>query len=510
MGKKKENGRTAKVIINTLAQLLPEIVNTISGFVLPRFILLTFGSALTGLVSSINQFLTYLRKMEAGLSTASAVNLYKPLAKKDEKKVREVVAASKHFYRWVGILFSIGACILAALYPFIVDVNIQGYSWYKVSTLVLILAGSAAFNYFFSSAYQALLIADQRYYIVSINMTVYGALTIPLILLTLKTGNMLIVQLVNLLLAVAQAVTLVFYTKWKYKNMVKPTKEFDKKSMNMRWDVFLNELGFLVETNAPSLIITFLIGLSAVSVYTVYNMVFVALQSVIRISREALRPAFGQAWAAGEKDVVKKCYAEFECLIFEATVVLYTIAGIMLLPFVRIYTEGVTDANYILPLFGVFFCMSGAIRQLQIPASVMVGAAGKFKEVRSCVLVSALSCVVIGALGGIFFGMSGVMFGMVCGTCIKTAYTTYFINKKVLERNLGTTISRLLRGGAVVLISVAPFVLGIKLVPTNFIEWIVQAVGVSVWVLGVSIINLLLFDRRDILGLCKRLINVVR
>ncbi len=547
MKKKKELSRTGKALRNTLAQTLPEIVSQISGLILPRFMLSTFGSALTGLVSSINQFILYLRKMEAGLSTASAVNLYKPLAQKDEEKTREVVSASRHFYRWVGVLFSIGALILAALYPLIVDVNIDGYTWYKVATLVLILSGSAAFNFFCSSAYQALLIADQRYYVVSLCTAVYGIISIPVILLVIQTENMLVVQLANTLLAVVQATTIVIYTKLRYKNVVKPTKNFDKGVLSMRWEVFINELGTLVETNAPYLIITFLLGLANVSVYYVYNMVFVALQSIVRISRDTLRPTFGQAWASGEKETVKRCYSEYEWLIFTMTAVLYTIAGIMLIPFVSLYTSGITDAQYIIPAFGLFFCLSGVIRQLQVPASVMVGAAGKFKEVRGSIFLTAIVCIVVGVAGALSgnlidmelisinmpmgisgalhgevfmsndlfktttgFGLTGVMFGMMCAASIRTCYTTWFVNENVIGRGIKPTLTRVFRFAVTALIAVLPFITVINVAPDSFWMWIVWAIGVSLWVLIVNLVSAVLFDKKDMKGLLGRLLGVVR
>ncbi len=547
MKEKKELSRTAKALRNTAAQTLPEIVSQISGLILPRFMLATFGSALTGLVSSINQFILYLRKMEAGLSTASAVNLYKPLAQKDEEKSRQVVSASRHFYRQVGVLFSIGALILAAIYPLIVDVGIEGYTWYKVATLVIILSGSAAFGFFCSSSYQALLIADQRYYVVSLCTAIYGLISIPVILLVIRTENMLIVQLANTLLAGAQALTIAIYAKLKYKKITKSTKDFSKNAMSMRWEVFINEMGTLVETNAPYLIITFILGLANVSVYYVYNMVFVALQSIVRISRDTLRPTFGQAWASGEKETVKSCYAEYEWLIFTMTVVLYTIAGLMLLPFVGLYTSGITDAQYIVPAFGLFFCISGVIRQFQVPASVMVGAAGKFKEVRGSILTTAAVCVVIGVAGallgnlmdiqcltvnmpmgilgefygGVFlgkefvkattgYGLTGVMFGMMCAACIRTSYTTWFINTKVIERGIKPTVIRLFRFAITTVLAILPFITVIEINPSNFFGWLAWAVIVGVWVLVINLISAFLFDKKDMKNLFNRLLGVVK
>ncbi len=506
--KKKSN--TTKVLINTGAQVLPEIVNFVSGMVLPRFMLLAFGSAMTGLVSSINQMLNYLKKMEAGLSTASAVNLYRPLAQKDNEKVREVVSASRHFYRNVGVLFTLGACILAAVYPILFDVNIDGYAWYMVSALVLILAGSASFNYFFSAGFQALLIADQKYYVVSLLSTLTGFLTIPCVLLAILTKNMLVVQSMHLLMAILQSILIVVYSRKTYKQVTVYTGNFEKTSMNMRWDVFINELALLVETNCPIIILTIAVGLEAVAVYSIYNMIFVALQSVIRISRDAVRPAFGQVWAGGDKESVKDCYSEFEWLIFFVTIIAYTITAVMIVPFVALYTDGITDANYIVPIFAILSCIAGAVRQLQIPASVMIGAAGKFKETRYYILTATGVAVVVGTIGAYLWGIDGVMVGVLCGTLIKTISTIVYINKKVLCRSMKLVATRTLRAAVVVALSVLPFITFIKFNPANYLEWIIDAIIVSLWTLLVALINAWFFDRKDMKKLVGRIFSAVR
>ena len=45
------------VIKNIVSSIVLQVVNIISGFILPRIILGTFGSEVNGLVSSLNQFL---------------------------------------------------------------------------------------------------------------------------------------------------------------------------------------------------------------------------------------------------------------------------------------------------------------------------------------------------------------------------------------------------------------------------------------------------------------------
>ncbi len=501
---------TKKALKNTFFQLLAELVTEISGFILPRYMLLTFGSALTGLVSSVNQMIKYLKKMEAGLSTASSVNLYAPLAKKDYEKASEVVSTSKAFYAKIGVYFSIGALLLAFIYPFVVEVGVDAFPWYKVTCLVLILAGSGAISYFISSSYQALLIADQRYYIVSIINSVGGIITIPVILLLLFTDNMLVVQMGNLIITGFQSVAIALCARIIYKGKIKSVKTRDMGVLSMRWDVFVNEIGMLVETNAPVLIITFVMGVSSVAVYTIYNMVFQALQSVIRISRDTLRPSFGQVWASGDKERTKNAYNQYEWVIYTMTFVLYTVAGILILPFVKLYTRNITDIEYIIPAFAMFFCLSGAIRQLQVPASVMVGAAGKFKEVRGNIIVSAIACLVLGIPGCYFFGLPGVMLAMVFATMIRSGYTTYYINKKVLGRSVRSVCMRLVRMSLATAIAVIPFVTVITIAPTSLYVWLVWAVGVTLWTALVHFVFALLFENKVMTQTASRLISAIR
>ena len=63
--------RTKKFIYNTIATALLQIVNMAVGFILPKIMLVYYGSEINGLVSSITQFITYFSLVEAGLSSAA-------------------------------------------------------------------------------------------------------------------------------------------------------------------------------------------------------------------------------------------------------------------------------------------------------------------------------------------------------------------------------------------------------------------------------------------------------
>ena len=60
--------RTKRTLINFAAALFLQIVTGISGLIIPRLFISAYGSEVNGMVSSINQFLSYITFFEAGLS----------------------------------------------------------------------------------------------------------------------------------------------------------------------------------------------------------------------------------------------------------------------------------------------------------------------------------------------------------------------------------------------------------------------------------------------------------
>ena len=78
--------RSRKALKNILANLILQITVALSGLILPRFFIIAYGSAMNGMIVSVTQFISYLALVEAGVSAASIVGLYKPLA---DNKVRQ-------------------------------------------------------------------------------------------------------------------------------------------------------------------------------------------------------------------------------------------------------------------------------------------------------------------------------------------------------------------------------------------------------------------------------------
>ena len=77
--------RKKKLLLNTGAGILKQLVTVICGFILPRYMLLYYGSSVNGLISSIGNFLSFISLLDMGVGAVIQANLYKPLADKNEE-----------------------------------------------------------------------------------------------------------------------------------------------------------------------------------------------------------------------------------------------------------------------------------------------------------------------------------------------------------------------------------------------------------------------------------------
>ena len=91
--------------------------------VVPRIMIDNYGSEQNGLVVSISQIVAMFLVVEAGLTNASMVALYKPLAKRDFSVVNGLMQAIERLFRPVALAFGLLVLSLSIIYPIVVGVS---------------------------------------------------------------------------------------------------------------------------------------------------------------------------------------------------------------------------------------------------------------------------------------------------------------------------------------------------------------------------------------------------
>ena len=151
-----------KLALNTVSSLIYQAIAIICGFILPRLILGFYGSAVNGLVSSINQFLQIIAFLELGLGAVVQSSLYKPLYEKNYDQVSKIWVSANKFFRRIAMILLIYVIVLIVVYPLMI--NSEFDFWYT-AFLILAISISTFAQYYFGIVNQLLLNADQRAYI---------------------------------------------------------------------------------------------------------------------------------------------------------------------------------------------------------------------------------------------------------------------------------------------------------------------------------------------------------
>ena len=480
-------------LFNVISSLLVQICTIISGFIIPKIILNYFGSEVNGLISSITQFLSYISLIEGGVTGVVTASLYKPLIKKDKKKLGSIINVTNKFYKRISFIFIAYSLALAVFYPIIFKTN---FSYSYVFTLVLILSMSLFIQYMFSLTMRTLLNADKKVYIVSIVQIVIIILNVILsIVAVLILPNIHILKLINGLLYLIQPLIYSRYVKNHYDIDYK--NEIDDNLLKNRWNGFAINLASFIHFSTDITILTIFTDLSTVSIYSVYGLVTTGLRSIITSISNGISPTIGQALAIGDEKLLKEKLSIYEYIMFVIIYYLFTIAGLLITPFVMIYTKGINDANYYQPLFGILLLISDALYLIKFPHLNLSYAANKFKEITIPAYVEAILNIVISILLVKKFGLVGIVIGTIIGMIYRMIFHVYFTKKIIKSYRQREFYFKLIIFSVSTVIGIGICYFFVSTISFDITSWIIHGFIYSLIFLFIYIIVTLLFFKNE-------------
>ena len=501
--------RSKKAMYNIISSLLLQVVVIISGFVVPKLIISSYGSDVNGLVSSITQFLAYISLLESGIGPVVKASLYKPISQKDNKTIKNILRASEKFFRLIAMIFIVYLIGLSLLYPLIVQ---KEFGYVYTLSLVLIISVSTFFEYYFGMTYRLYLQADQKTYITSFIQIFTYILNIIIVVIFVKLDfSIQVIKLLSGIVFILRPLIQNIYIKKKYNLNLKDADEGYK--LEKKWDGLAQHIAAVIHNNTDVTILTIFSKLSEVSVYSVYSLVTRGIKSIVSAFSGGIDASFGDMIAKEEKEALNRSFSTYELFYFTITTICYACTLILIVPFITVYTKGINDANYIRPLFGYLMVISEFLWAIRLPYSSITLAAGHFKETRIGAWVEAISNIVISLILVIKFGIIGVAIGTLIAMLIRTIEFIYHTNKYILERNIFINIKKVLS----IIFETIIIVLIVKLLPidikfNSYINWIIYAIIVFIISSIVTItINLLVYrnDVKDLMRLLKNNFNKI-
>jgi len=498
--------RAQKALKNTIWGLLNEIVVLACGLVLPRLVLTSFGSEYNGMTSAIAQFLNVISLFQAGIGWVTMSALFKPLAEKDIAKISIIMKTTESYLRKVAFAFLGVSLLVACVYPFFVRVE---FDFLFAASLVLIMSLSTFAQYFFGLTYQLLLNADQRQWLTyAVNMVSITANTVISVML-IRAGYG--IHAVKLGSAVVFAVTPIFmyvYTRRKYK--ILPHVKKDNSVLAQRWDSFgIQAAGFVV-MNTGIIALSVLTNVLEVSVYAIYRMVITGVFGIFSPFVSGVSVAFGSMLVKNEQASLQKNLRLYEQVVCMLGTFLFGVTAAMILPFVSIYTRGVTDIDYHRPVFAYVLIAATIFRAIRLPYTGVSQAAGHFKQNRNLGFVEAGINAVVSVVLVLRIGLAGVAFGALFAYAFRTIRYAMYVSANIIPRSNWIFVKRIgFSLFSTSIIAVMPYILSLAH-PQDYLSWAINAAVIaSISMIIILSIELLFYrqDLRLLLQMIKRSIK---
>ena len=427
--------KTRNSVYNSITALLFTIVNGLCNLLVTRKIISVYGSDFNGLNSTATQFINILLIIEGGFAVAANVALFVPLRDNDGERVSSVFSAVAKRFRIIGFLFTVIGAIGAIAISFIIRTSIP----YNVCLCVfLMLIVSTGFGLFYCTKYKVLLQSDQTEYIINIVSIITYLLSYSFMYVAICfEWHMLFLRLIVMVFAIANSLIIGFYCKKKYRYINKKT-EPDFGSIKGTKDVFVQKIVGVIYYSAPILIISSLINTTVASVYAVYNMVFTLIRSAENSIINSPRMSLGRLIAEKglDSEDFKKVYNEYECCTFLSISVFISVSAVMIMPFIKLYTQNVTDISYVNWFMALILMLTCYIECIHIPAGNLINMEGKFKEGKIIQLISGFVLIVSILIGGFLFGINGIIVSVLLTAFVLAILEISYTRFVLLKNNL--------------------------------------------------------------------------
>lgn len=423
---------------NIFFSILNQLIILALGIVLPRLILVSYGSEVNGLLSTVTQIFTYVALLEAGIGNASVNALYKPIAKNDQYTISDIFSATQKYYHKITYIYVACVIVLSFAYPLVINTEL---SYLSVVLIFLFQGMSGALTFYFVAAYKQVLIADGKNYIVqNITLLIYILSSVAKILLMCNGFDIVILQFVYFIIYCIQVWIYVAVMKKKYKWLEKHNNP-SMSALAQRNAFLIHEISGTIFSSTDAFVLSTFCSLKVASVYAVYNMVFTALNSMINSINSGLIYILGQIYAKDEKEY-EKVHDTYDSFYMALVFSLISVAYVLILPFVNLYTKGVADIKYVdykLPLLFASIQLMSCGRAVSARLITIAGhaKATQWRSLAEAAINLTASIILVN-----WIGIYGVLLGTIIALIYRANDIIIYANRKILKRSSWKTYKK--------------------------------------------------------------------
>ncbi|MDP4119247.1 MAG: sugar translocase [Bacillota bacterium] len=455
-----EGSRSQKTAKNMLFSVTSNIVAQALNFAVRTVFMYTLGVNYLGINGLFSNILTMLSLADLGIGVAMAHTYYKPLADRDEKRIRILTNFYSKVYTAIGlVVFVAGMSIMPFLHKIInakdikmlADNNINiafVYFWYVLNSTVS----------YFCAYKQTLIEADQKRYIVrNIYMWFSVVLTVLQIAgLEIFSGrwySYYVYLIFNIVFNILRNIYIahkcnVLYPFIKVKEKTKMLKEDIRKLGKDIYSLFLYRISIVVMSGTDNIIIVHFVsgGMNSVGSYSNYNLLIGAVNALLSQVFESITASVGNLIAKANKingncaeEDNERAYKTFRALHF-ANFYFFGMCSVvfwvMLNPFIK-WWIGKTDIIMLSPAVVFVLIANFYVCGIQTSTTAFRNAYGLFRQGRYRPVAMTIINLGLSLWWVHDYGMLGVFLGsLISRLATLSWFDPYVVHKYGFKRSL--------------------------------------------------------------------------
>lgn len=410
--------RIVKTQKNAISAVAQTVLNSVLSF-LARIIFVSILSVdYLGINGLFTNILSVLSLADLGMQTAMMYSLYKPIADKDENKIRDLVCYFRRIYFVIALVIFIAGIAIIPFLKFII--NLDNEIPHLIAYYILALL-NIVISYLF--VYRTTLVfADQKNYILNKYVMVFKVINFAaqtVILFSFKNYffYLVVALIVSFLGNVYQnKVTLELYPFLKEKG--RQLSEADKSKIIIDIKaLFLYRISGTIQSNTDNILISIFVGTVFVGYYSNYLIIITALISVLTLIFNSVKASIGNIIASDDTNLKQK---EFYFWVLELVnfwmVAFCSISCICLFPdFINIFLGKEYKLSLGITIAIVMNFYTNYSRQV---IWTFRETTGLFHETRFITTVTAVLNIIFSLAAGYYFGMLGILVATVLARMI--------------------------------------------------------------------------------------------
>lgn len=497
--------RTRNTQLLTIVSSLNLLISSVSSIIIGWIILAYLGSEYNGINSIVAQFLMIISVLEGGFTTASIVAMMRPYEAGKQDEINQIFAETSFKFRRITALYLTFGILGAVGYGLVVKTNIQ--TAIVIAILIIGVVGSA-FNVGVVSKYRLIFQVAQKEHIYAAVVLCFTAVgQIGMIVSLVLTQNIVFMRFVGMFCSIAGGVVVigVFFkrfnikcVKWDKTTRIKGTK-----------DVIVGKVVGSIHSSATTLFLSIFSGAAITSVYAVYNSVIHMITSVVNIGFSSPQNAIGQILQGEHNQNKRSVIFDYQYVIIVALTALFVPLSVLIVPFVRIYTQGITDAQYINYGLATLLITSTYFQLLHVPSGICVYMSGGFKEAKKIQILALAILIVSNLMLGKLLGLYGFLISTLLCNLFLALCEIIYVHTKLIPKTLGNFLKFWIPN-LILMVALIAICNCFSYVVTDVLSWIVSACIVTVISIVITIVFNKLFMKEQFERIQNRLLKTIK